>query len=281
MKKLKLDHMPAELVAAGKKTSTWRLFDDKDLSVNDRVQLIDKVDPGRPDTWKVIGIATINRVTERRLADITDADLSEGGVFVTRKDMLATYRNYFGPNVTWQTPVKIIDFDFSPSAQPSAADLMPHASKVVVYADGGSRGNPGPSAAGLVMYDEHHRVLVRRGTYLGVTTNNQAEYAALKQALEEAQKIDAQEVHVYMDSMLVINQMRGVFKVKNRDLWPIHDAVKQLCASFQKITFTQIPREANREADSAVNAALDDHMQAARTAADNETTVSKSGIISP
>ncbi|HXR50351.1 MAG TPA: ribonuclease HI family protein, partial [Verrucomicrobiae bacterium] len=97
------------------------------------------------------------------------------------------------------------------------------------------------------------------GIYLGVTTNNQAEYTALKQALEEAKSLGGQEVHVYMDSLLVVNQMRGIFKVKNRDLWPLHDAVKQLVTQFEKVDFTQIPRELNKLADGAVNAALDQH----------------------
>ncbi len=72
-------------------------------------------------------------------------------------------------------------------------------------------------------------ILVDKGVYLGITTNNQAEYTALKLALEEVRKIGVQEVNVYMDSLLVVNQMKGIFKVKNRDLWPIHDAIKQLC----------------------------------------------------
>lgn len=265
MKKLKLDHELAQLVMEGQKTSTWRLFDDKDLSVNDKVLLVDKVDPKQPNSWKAIGMATISSVTERRLADITDRDLSEGEAFTSRDEMLATYRRYYGPNVTWQTPVKIIHFDFSPKIpEGTSPDVLPRPDKVIIYADGGSRGNPGPSACGFIIYDENHNVLINRGVYLGVTTNNQAEYTALKLALEEARSLSARVVHVYMDSMLVINQMRGIFKVKNRDLWPIHDAVKQLCTGFEKVDFTQVPRESNRMADAAVNAALDQHMQQIR-----------------
>lgn len=265
MKKLKLEHKLAQLVAAGQKTSTWRLFDDKDLSVNDTVLLIDKVDPKHPNTWKVIGTATINSVTERRLGDINDHELSEGEPFTSREAMLAVYRRYYGPNVSWQTPVKIIRFDFqAKDSSETHPDVLAQSDKVIIYADGGSRGNPGPSACGFVIYDDNHNVLVNRGIYLGVTTNNQAEYTALKQALEEAHSLGAQAVHVYMDSMLVINQMRGIFKVKNRDLWPIHDAVKQLCTGFQKVDFTQVPRESNRMADAAVNAALDQHLEQVR-----------------
>jgi len=131
-------------------------------------------------------------------------------------------------------------------------------SKVIVYADGGSRGNPGPSASGFIIMDENENVLVDKGVYLGITTNNQAEYQALKFALEEAQRMQVREVMVHMDSLLVVNQMKGVFKVKNRDLWPIHDAIKQLTKSFHRITFTHVPRELNKLADAAVNRVLDE-----------------------
>jgi len=94
--------------------------------------------------------------------------------------------------------------------------------------------------------------------YLGVTTNNQAEYQALKYGLEEARRMGVRTVHVYMDSLLVVNQMLGIFKVKNRDLWPIHSAIKDLLPSFAHVSFTHVPRELNKLADGAVNEALDD-----------------------
>jgi ribonuclease HI len=100
-------------------------------------------------------------------------------------------------------------------------------------------------------------VIKKSGVYLGITTNNQAEYQALKFGLEEAQKLGAREVAVYMDSLLVINQMKGLFKVRNRDLWPIHEAIKQQVPLFKKVTFTHVPRELNKLADAEVNTTLD------------------------
>ena len=129
--------------------------------------------------------------------------------------------------------------------------------KIKLYADGGSRGNPGPSASGFVLFDENDKILVDEGVYLGVTTNNQAEYTALKLGLEAARQKNASEIDVFMDSLLVINQMRGIFKVKNRDLWPIHASIKELTRQFKKVTFTHVPRELNKMADAAVNRALD------------------------
>jgi ribonuclease HI len=261
MKTLKLDHQLAELVLAGKKTSTWRLFDDKDLSVNDEVSLIDKVDASDPDTWKVIGTATIHKIVEVRLGDISKSDSVGHEQFASKEAMLAQYQAYYGRNVSLQTPVKLLFFTFSPRALFANEGL--HAKTVVIYADGASRGNPGPSASGYVIYDDRGTLLNKRGEYLGVTTNNQAEYTALKLGLEEAKSLGAREVSVYMDSLLVINQMKGIFKVKNRDLWPIHDTLKALCKGFAHVTFTQIPRELNKLADGAANEVLD--VQEART----------------
>jgi ribonuclease HI/pterin-4a-carbinolamine dehydratase len=136
----------------------------------------------------------------------------------------------------------------------------PHPDKVKVFTDGGSRGNPGPSASGFVVLDMEDNILVDKGVYLGITTNNQAEYTALKLALEECRTMQVQEIQVYMDSLLVVNQMKGIFKVKNRDLWPIHEAIKQLAVQFKHVSYSHVPREFNKLADAAVNRALDDHL---------------------
>lgn len=129
--------------------------------------------------------------------------------------------------------------------------------KVKLYADGGSRGNPGPSASGFVLLDTQDRIITDTGVYLGVTTNNQAEYTALKLGLEAARDRQVKEVEVYMDSLLVVNQMKGIFKVRNRDLWPIHAAITELTKQFKKVSYTHVPRELNKLADAAVNRALD------------------------
>jgi ribonuclease HI len=153
-----------------------------------------------------------------------------------------------------------IDNIIEPQAQKEAPDGRPFPEKVKLFADGGSRGNPGPSASGFVILDKEDNVLIDKGVYLGVTTNNQAEYTALKLALEECLKYQVREVEVYMDSLLVVNQVKGIFKVKNRDLWPLHDAVKQMAQQFDHINFSHVPREFNKLADAAVNRALDEQL---------------------
>jgi ribonuclease HI/pterin-4a-carbinolamine dehydratase len=135
-----------------------------------------------------------------------------------------------------------------------------HPEEVKIFTDGGSRGNPGPSASGFVILDMEDTVLVEQGVYLGVTTNNVAEYTALKLALEECRRLGVRQIHAYLDSLLVVNQVNGIFKIKNRDLWPIHDAIKKLVLSFDKVEFSHVPREFNKLADAEVNKALDAHL---------------------
>lgn len=132
--------------------------------------------------------------------------------------------------------------------------------EVKMFADGGSRGNPGPSSSGFVVLSMDDAIIVDRGVYLGITTNNQAEYTALKLGLEECSKNNYQVVHVYMDSLLVINQMKGIYKIRNRDLWPIHNSIKILVNKFKQVTFQHVPRELNKLADAAVNRALDEKL---------------------
>lgn len=155
---------------------------------------------------------------------------------------------------------RAIDDIVEKNTPPESAKGLPKLQQIKMYADGGSRGNPGPSASGFVLLDKNDNVVVDKGVYLGVTTNNQAEYTALKLGLEEALQLGVQEIDVFMDSLLVINQMKGIFKIRNRDLWPIHEAIKSLAKQFKHISFTHVPRELNKLADAAVNRALDDEL---------------------
>lgn len=271
MKTLKLEHPLAEMVLAGKKTSTWRMFDDKDLAVNDIVAVIDKVDPADRGTWRVIGELKINKIVELRLDDIENADIIGHEAFDSKAAMLKVYQDYYpNQNVTFDTPVKILHFEFKPHGQTQSildedkqqiqTDAKKTTKIVKLYTDGGSRGNPGPSASGYALLADNNEIIESAGEYLGVTTNNQAEYQALKLGLAAARRYGAREVKVYMDSMLVVNQMKGIFKVKNRDLWPIHDSIKQSLSDFAKVTFTHVPRELNKLADSEANKAMDEHL---------------------
>lgn len=156
---------------------------------------------------------------------------------------------------------KGIDDLFDHINKAKAEAPLPQMNEIKIFSDGGSRGNPGPSAGGYVILDMADNVVKKNGKYLGFTTNNQAEYHSIKGGLEAAIKMNAKIVHVFMDSMLVINQLKGIYKVRNRELQPIHEAIKALTQSFEKIEFTHVPREYNKLADAVVNETLDAEAQ--------------------
>jgi ribonuclease HI/ADP-ribose pyrophosphatase YjhB (NUDIX family) len=130
---------------------------------------------------------------------------------------------------------------------------------VVIYTDGGSRGNPGPSAAGYVVMDSNQVTLASGGEYLGITTNSQAEYQGVRMGLEKAKELGLRTIDFRLDSMLVVNQMNGVYVIKNRELWPINERIRELITQFDRVTFRHVPRELNQLADAEVNKALDLH----------------------
>lgn len=131
--------------------------------------------------------------------------------------------------------------------------------KIIIYSDGGSRGNPGPSAAGYIIVNAQGKVIAQGGEYLGITTNNQAEYQGVRIGLERAMQLGYKQVDFRIDSMLVVNQMNGVYKIKNRELWPINERIRELMANFDKVTFAHVSRELNQLADGMVNRTLDRH----------------------
>ena len=149
-----------------------------------------------------------------------------------------------------------------PESEPRRAVPVPadnHTQHAIIYSDGGSRGNPGPSAAGFVIMDSHEEVRHEGGEYLGITTNNQAEYHGVRLGLEQALAIGVKTVDFRIDSMLVVNQMNGLYKIKNRELWPIHERIKELAQQFNRVTFTHVRREFNQLADGMVNKILNQH----------------------
>jgi len=130
--------------------------------------------------------------------------------------------------------------------------------KVVVEADGGSRGNPGPAGFGCVVFSaDRTTVLAEHKHFIGQTTNNVAEYRGLIAGLEEARRLGANEVAVSMDSKLVVEQMSGRWKVKHPGLAELHQQARALASTFDDVTFGWIPRERNAHADRLANEAMD------------------------
>jgi len=129
--------------------------------------------------------------------------------------------------------------------------------KAKLFTDGGSRGNPGPAAYAFVLEAEDGTVLDARGEAIGVATNNVAEYSALVAGLERAAEVGVSELEVVSDSELLVKQMRGEYRVKNRALQELFLDASRLARQIQRVTYTAVRREHNELADSLVNEALD------------------------
>ncbi len=133
--------------------------------------------------------------------------------------------------------------------------------KLIVYTDGGARGNPGPAGIGAVIYDEEKNKLAEVSEYIGETTNNQAEYKAVLAAIKKAKDFGAEELEFYLDSELVVKQLNREYRVKNKELAPLFVKIYNETLSFKKTSFIHIPREQNKEADKLVNMAIDEAAQ--------------------
>ena len=110
------------------------------------------------------------------------------------------------------------------------------------------------------MNDQEH-VIHEGGMYLGITTNNIAEYQGVRLGLEKALEMKVHTVDFRIDSLLVVNQMNGIYTIKNRELWPIHERIVELIAHFDKVSFTHVKREFNQLADGMVNKILNAHAE--------------------
>ncbi len=220
-------------------------YDDQAITVNDEVRVVNK------DTQETAGSFVVDKVTIKRLGDMPEPATI---VIAAADDIEQT--------LDPATPIKKIDCMFSPQDPKSAVandavNKSTYITEVKLYTDGGSRGNPGPAASGWVVYDMKDAMLKEGGFYLGRATNNVAEYTALKLGLQDAKSLGASRVQVYMDSLLIVNQMKGLYKIKNADLRLIYQEVRDSLAAFEAVTFTHVPRALNTEADRMVNETLD------------------------
>ncbi|MFH1896046.1 MAG: ribonuclease HI family protein [bacterium] len=131
---------------------------------------------------------------------------------------------------------------------------------LLIYSDGGARGNPGPAAVGYVIKDLSDKTLAQAGLQIGVATNNEAEYHGIMAGLQRATGFgNARDkaIRAFLDSKLVVEQLSGRWKIKEARLAVLATQVKSLEKNFAKVTYNHIPREKNQEADSLLNYALD------------------------
>jgi ribonuclease HI len=241
MKFVKLDDPIIDEIIVNKLDHVGLINDKDQISINDEVEFFNNANV-------VFGKAVITKVTIQNSTEF-DSDKTD----------LDWHLNVMGEGKNDKDILKIIYFKFEPYKEPRklATNIELDVSEIKIYADGGSRGNPGPSASGYALLTKDDQIIKQNGVYLGITTNNQAEYKALLFALKDAIELESKIVSVFMDSLLVINQMKQIYKIKNRDLIPIHAEITGLLKNFQRVTFTHVPRELNKLADSEVNKCLD------------------------
>ncbi len=145
------------------------------------------------------------------------------------------------------------------------AGLLHSDGRLIIFTDGGARGNPGHAGIGAVFYyedEEGNRTeLERTKKYIGETTNNFAEYTALIEALEHASKLKYKKVQCYLDSELVVKQLNGLYKIREKTLQPLAARVLSLTNRFSQVNFSHIHREKNAVADKMVNEAIDHYLK--------------------
>jgi ribonuclease HI len=129
-----------------------------------------------------------------------------------------------------------------------------------VYSDGAARGNPGPAGAGAVLVEPSGQVVDRLGKYLGVQTNNFAEYMGLLLGLRRARDLGVREIEVFADSELMIRQLGGRYQVKSPTLRPLYEEALKLLNEFSRVKLVHVPREMNSAADEMSNRAIDERL---------------------
>ena len=131
------------------------------------------------------------------------------------------------------------------------------ANGVTINVDGASKGNPGPSGIGYVIHDSTGKIIERKGEFIGFATSRVAEYYAMRKGIERAIELGYKTVRFMSDSLMVVNQLNGIFRIKNQDTMPIYQDIQSELGNFDAISFTHIPRSENAIADSEANAAID------------------------
>jgi ribonuclease HI len=135
-----------------------------------------------------------------------------------------------------------------------------------VFTDGAARGNPGPAGAGVVIEDDQGMRLRGLCRYLGKATNNEAEYLALIDGLKAASEWKPDRLEVFLDSKLVVEQLKGSYRVRKPELKPLYDEAKVLLGGFDDPVIEHVERERNKGADALANQAIDEHVKKAKPA---------------
>jgi ribonuclease HI len=175
--------------------------------------------------------------------------------------LTATLRAF--PGLSRERLTKILEeiaSGLTETGRPPLRELTAPGNRLRVYSDGAARGNPGPAGAGAVLVEPSGQVVDRLGKFLGVQTNNYAEYMGLLLGLKRARELGVSEVEVYADSELMIRQLGGRYQVKSTSLRPLYEEAVRLLNDFSRVKLVHVPREMNAAADEMSNRAIDERL---------------------
>lgn len=174
------------------------------------------------------------------------------------------WRNWTGQDMMLsQLSQDVLEFlikkNYFRSSEDTRQDIISHG-KHLLYTDGASRGNPGHSGIGYVLYDYNNKMLLSQGEYIGITVSAIAEYKAVLRGVEQAFEQGVGELEIRVDNLMIVKQMTGEYDIKNRELWPLHQRIIELCDRFNKVKFVHVRREFNEAADGLANQAIDKYL---------------------
>ena len=184
----------------------------------------------------------------------------EGDIKPTPRERYTAYKfvkDFANSNVHLnETSMSVIEIEEEKTA-PGRISSRDTANSVTINVDGASRGNPGPAGIGYCIHDGSGRIVERRGEFIGFATSRIAEYCAMRKGVERAIELGYKTCRFISDSLMVVNQLNGVFHIKNQDIIPIYKDIQEKLQQFEAVSFTHIPRSKNAIADAEANAAID------------------------
>lgn len=156
-----------------------------------------------------------------------------------------------------EASIAALEIETDKSEQTKVGDYRYAANSATVYTDGASRGNPGPSGIGYFIIDENGHVIDRGGDFIGFATSRVAEYYAFRNGINKALEHGFESARFVTDSLMVVNQINGIYSIKNRDTIPIYNEIKELLSRFKSVAVIHVKRSENSAADKEANAAID------------------------
>lgn len=155
-----------------------------------------------------------------------------------------------------ETSMSVIEIEEEKTTS-NRTNLRDTANAITINVDGASRGNPGPSGIGYVIHDNNGQIIEQGGEFIGFATSRMAEYYAMRKGVSRAVELGFNTVRFISDSLMVVNQLNNIFKIKNQDVLPIYRDIQEMVGKFGAISFVHVPRSQNAIADSEANRAID------------------------